>query len=203
MKLKLLSLTSGALHAAVLLIITSCSSTPPPSTIETSSSSSYQEGVPGGVVTQTHKLTANVTEIDVVNRRVMLLGPNNTLTIVKCGPEVSFDQFRVGDRIKATLTEELAVSMAPGATSAGDGAASVVDQAPQGGKLRTVVADTVQLTARVTALDRKHHKATLQFPDGSTRTFAVRPDVDLTQRKVGEKVVIRTTEVVAVSVERP
>jgi hypothetical protein len=32
---------------------------------------------------------------------------------------------------------------------------------------------------------------------------AVRPDVDLSTRKVGEKVVIRSTESVAVRVEKP
>jgi hypothetical protein len=61
----------------------------------------------------------------------------------------------------------------------------------------------VQVTAKVTAIDLKHHKATLQLPDGTSKTFAVRPDVDLTQRKVGEEVVIRFTEALAISVEKP
>jgi hypothetical protein len=65
------------------------------------------------------------------------------------------------------------------------------------------VADTVQVTATVTAIDLKAHKATLQFTDGTTRTIAVRKDVDLTQRKVGEQVVIRSTEALAISVEKP
>jgi phage baseplate assembly protein gpV len=47
------------------------------------------------------------------------------------------------------------------------------------------------------------HKTTLQFPDGTTKTFAVRQDADLTQRKVGDEVVIRATEAVAISVKKP
>jgi hypothetical protein len=66
-----------------------------------------------------------------------------------------------------------------------------------------VVAGTVQVTARVSAINLRSHTATLLFPDGQTRTIAVRPDVDLTQRHVGEEVVIRYTEAVAISVEKP
>jgi len=48
-----------------------------------------------------------------------------------------------------------------------------------------------------------HHTATLQLPDGSSKTFKVRPDVELTKDNVGTEVVIRTTEAVAISVEKP
>ena len=46
-------------------------------------------------------------------------------------------------------------------------------------------------------------QATLQFEDGSTRTVAVRPDVDLGKRKVGDTVVLRLTEALAMRVEKP
>lgn len=45
--------------------------------------------------------------------------------------------------------------------------------------------------------------ATVRFEDGTTRTFRVRPDVDLEQRQVGEMVVFHVTERVALRVERP
>jgi Cu/Ag efflux protein CusF len=63
--------------------------------------------------------------------------------------------------------------------------------------------DVTQVTATVKKIDLKRHKATLEFPDGSTETFPVRKDVDLNGRKVGEKVSLRTIESVAISVERP
>jgi hypothetical protein len=53
--------------------------------------------------------------------------------------------------------------------------------------------ETTQVTATVTALNVEQRKATLKFEDGSSRTVAVRPDVDLSKRKVGDKLVIRTT----------
>ena len=122
----------------------------------------------------------------------------------KAGPEVvNFDQIRVGDQIKATLTEQLAVYMAKDNPPANEGEASLVALAPLGAKPGGLMANTLQVTAKVKAIDLKHHKATLQLPDGTTKTFAVRQDVDLTQRQVGEEVVIRVTEAVAISVEKP
>jgi hypothetical protein len=65
------------------------------------------------------------------------------------------------------------------------------------------MAETTQFTTKVTAVDLKHHTATLQLPDGTSKTFNVRPDVELTKETVGVDVVIRTTQAVAISVEKP
>lgn len=201
---KTLNLATMALLPAATLALTSCSSTSSKPPVETTSTTSYQPGVPGGVRVDTHKLTAQVKAIDTANRKVTLVTPDGEKTTVKCGPDViNFDQIRVGDQIKVTVTEELAVSMAAEGAPLTDGGAALVALAPKGARPGGFVAGTVQVTARVTAIDLKRHKATLQFPDGTTRTVAVRPDVDLTQRKVGEGVVIRTTEAVAISVEKP
>jgi hypothetical protein len=204
MKQNVMHLTTLALFPAALLTFTSCSSTSSGPTVETTSAASFQQGVPGGIVVETHKMTSTVTGIDAANRKVTLVSPDGNKTTVKCGPEViNFDQIRVGDQIKVTVAEELAVYMATDAAPPGDAAVTVVALAPKGAKPGGIVANTVQVTAKVTAIDLKHHKATLQFSDGATRTVAVRKDVDLTQRKVGEEVVIRTTETVAISVEKP
>ncbi|MCX6875305.1 MAG: hypothetical protein NTW21_16085 [Verrucomicrobia bacterium] len=64
-------------------------------------------------------------------------------------------------------------------------------------------ATPIQLVGTVTAIDLKKHQATLRFSDGSSKSFAVRKDVDLTKRKVGERVVIRSTEVFAILLEKP
>jgi Cu/Ag efflux protein CusF len=187
-----------------MLTLTSCSSTSSTPTVETTTAASTQQGVPGGVVVETHKMTATVTGIDAANRKVTLVTPGGEKTTVKCGPEViNFDQIRVGDQLKVKVTEELAIYMAAEGAPPSDGAATVVALAPKGAKPGGIVANTVQITAKVTAIDLKHHKATLQFPDGTTRTVAVRKDVDLTKRQVGEEVVIRSTEALAISVEKP
>jgi hypothetical protein len=78
-----------------------------------------------------------------------------------------------------------------------------VELAPKGAKPGGLVAETTQVTAKVTAIDQKKRTATLRFEDGSTKTLPVRSDVDLSKRKVGEQVVFQVTEMVAVSVEKP
>jgi translation elongation factor P/translation initiation factor 5A len=160
--------------------------------------------VPGGTVVETHKVTANVTAIDAASRTVTLLTSDGAKTTVKCGPEIiNFDQIHVGDQLKVTITEELAVAMNTDVAPSGASGAAVVALAPKGAKPGGIVAGTVQVTATVVAIDLKAHKATLQFPDGQTHTVAVRQDVDLTQRKVGENVTIRCTQSMAILVEKP
>jgi hypothetical protein len=75
--------------------------------------------------------------------------------------------------------------------------------APKGAKPGGVMAETVQVTATVKAIDLAARKATLQFPDGTTKVLPVRQDVNLSARRVGEKVVIRSTETLAITVEKP
>jgi hypothetical protein len=149
-------------------------------------------------------VNARVTAIDSANRKVTLLGPKGNTFAVKVGPEaVNFDQIRVGDLVNATLTEELVVYLDEEGASAPDGSAAMVALAPKGAKPGGLMAETTQVTAIVTAIDRTGRTATLQFEDGSSKTFHVRDDIDLSQRKVGEKVVFQVTEMIAISVKKP
>jgi hypothetical protein len=162
------------------------------------------EGVPGGAVVATYELTATVAAIDKTSRRVTLVDAAGIKTTVKAGPEVvNFDQIRVGDQLRVTAAEELAVYVAGADETPSDGGAALVALSPVGAKPGGLLAETTQVTAKVTAINVEQHKATLQFEDGSTRTVAVRPDVDLSKRKVGDKVVIRLTEALAITVSKP
>jgi hypothetical protein len=206
MKIKTLGLV--ALLPAAMLTLASCSSTPKEccsgSTVATSTSVAYEPGVPGGVMVETIKETATVTAIDPATRKVTLVKTDGTKTTFIAGPEVAnFAQIELGDQVKATITDKLLIFVPkPGEASAG-GAASAVVLAPLGGKPGAVVADTVEFTARVKSVDLKRHTATLQLPDGTSKTCIVRPDVELTKDTVGVEVVIRITEAHAISVEKP
>ncbi len=201
MKDKILKWFVTGLTPAAIVVLNSCSSTPKG---EGAVLAAAQEGVPGGVIVQTFTLTATVTGIDAPNRKVTLVSPQGKQTVFKAGPEVvNFGQIQIGDQVTATLTEQLVVYMATDAPPQRDGAATTVALAPVGAKPGGVVADTVQVTAKVTEINLKKHNATLQFPDGTKKTVAARKDVDLTKRKVGEEVVIRVTEAIAITVEKP
>ena len=190
-----------ALLPAALLALTSCSSTPQG---EGSTMVAAQSGVPGGVIVQTYKVTATVTAVDAASRKVTLITADGAKTTVKAGPEVvNFDQIQVGDQVKATVAEQLVVFVRKNGEPANDGEAAAVALAPVGAKPGMLMANTVEVTGKVEAIDLAHRKATLRFPDGHSQTFKVRKDVDMTKGKIGDEVVFRTTEAMAISVEKP
>jgi Cu/Ag efflux protein CusF len=207
--LRHLTSTAGPINTWVLLFIvlftiTACTTTSPPPPAQVNTSTAVQEGVPGGVTVNSVEVTAKVTAIDTNNRKVTLLLPDGKKETVKVPPEaVNFDQVRVGDLVKATLTEEVVVYLDEEGASVPDGYAAGVALAPKGAQPGGVVAEAVKVTATVTAIDQVKRTATLRFDDGTTETFAVRDDIDLSKRKVGEKVVFIVTEMVALSVEKP
>ena len=193
----------------VLLVITlfslsACTTTSPPPPAAETRSSTFTEGVPGGVTVNTVEVSAKVTAIDTANRKVTLLGPDGDTFTARIGPEaVNFDQVRVGDMVNVTLTEELVVFLDEEGASAPDGSAAMVALAPKGTQPGGVVATTTQVTGTVMAIDKTNRSATLKFDDGSQKAFPVRDDIDLSLRKVGEKVVFQITEMIAISVEKP
>lgn len=194
---------------AALFALTACSTTSPTEKVtslpapEGSTSAAIKEGVPGGVFVNTVDVSAKITAIDAANRKVTLLGPDGKEFTVTVGPEAAnFDQLRVGDLLNATVTEELVVFLGEESSAASDGAAAVVALAPKGEQPGGVVAETMQVTATIKAIDPTRRTATLELEDGSSQTFPVRDDIDLSKRSVGEKVVFQVTEMIAISVEK-
>ncbi len=201
MKTTLPCLTALALVPAAILALTSCASKPEG---QGATLVAAQKGVPGGVLVETFQITATVTDVDSANRKVTLVTPNGKKTTFKAGPEVvNFPQIQVGDQVKATVVEQIVAFMRSSRAPAVDGEAAAVALAPVGAKPGVLLANTVQVTVTVKAIDVKAHKATLLFPDNTSQTFKARPDVDLTKINLGEEVVIRTTEACAITVEKP
>jgi hypothetical protein len=168
----------------------------------TNTVSVFEPGVPGGVHTNVVKVTALVTAIDYKKRTVTLKndkGETRTLTV---GPEATnFNQVKKGDHVTVAVAEELAIYMRAKNAPKNDGAASLVAKAPPGEKPAVVLANTVEMTATVKSVDLANHTATLQFADGTTRTIAVRSDVVLDKKQVGQQVVFRMTSAMALAVE--
>jgi len=169
-----------------------------------SSATVYVEGVPGGVIMHTEEVTAKVVEIDHAKRTATLQSADGETFTAKVGEgAVNFDQVVVGDMVNVTLTEELVVFLDEAGAAPIDSSSSALATAPQGAQPGGLVVATNQVTGTVTAIDLEQRTATLQFKDGSTKTLPVRDDIDLTLRKVGDQVVFRLTEKLAISVEKP
>jgi hypothetical protein len=167
-------------------------------------SAAYATGTPGGSYVQSYQVRATVAAIDKATRKITLVNAAGIKKTVIAGPEViNFDQIRVGDQLKVLVAEELVVNVAGEGETSTTGTGQLVALAPKGAKPGGVMAQTTQVTAKVAAIDTERHQVTLKFEDGTSKSFPVRPDVDLSKRKVGDKVVIRYTEALAIKVENP
>jgi len=122
---------------------------------------------------------------------------------VTVGPgAVNFDQVKVGDLVKAQVTEELAVSLEDERVPQRDSAAGVAVLAPRGAQPGGVVAGSTRLTATVVGTDPVNRNATLRFEDGGVKTLPIRGDVDLGKLSVGQRVVFNVNRMVAIKVEK-
>ena len=196
-----LGLTIGA---TALLALTSCSSTRPADEPlgETTRATVYKEGVPGGVIVETIKINATVVAVDTTNRAVTVAVPDGRQKVIGCGPEVvNFGQIRVGDQVNAMITSELVLALTT--TDMPTVEAGLAALAPRGAKPGGVMTQTQEYTATIAYVNRSRREVTLLLPDDSKRTFTVRPDVDLTERKPGQQVAIRVSVAVAIEVSKP
>lgn len=163
-----------------------------------------QPGVAGGASVDTYSQTATVTGIDLATRNITMVTKEGKKITYKAGPEVvNFNQIEVGDQVRAVIAEQFVIFARKAGEPADDGAASVLVKAPLGEKPAVMVSNTEEVTAKVKSIDKEHQKVALLFADGTSKTFKVRQDVDLTKYAAGDEVVFRTTEAMAISVEKP
>lgn len=200
------SITGFAVLAMMAMVFNGCKedvTTKTAPSAESSTAVLFAEGIPGGVIVDTLTLDAEVVAINHKARTATLLMPGGEKRPVSVGPEaINFDQIQKGDRVKAVVSEELAIYLGDENAADDDGAAAVAVGAAKGEQPGGMVAETARITATVTAIDVEAHTATLKFEDGRIETVDVRPDVDLTKQQVGAKVVFEITQVVAISVEK-
>jgi hypothetical protein len=120
------------------------------------------------------------------------------------GPEVlNFEQIRIGDQLKVSLTENVVIRMAKPGEKVKDEAYETVELPPVGSKPGLRTSETFQSSALISNIDAKKRKVTLTFNDGSTKKYPVRDDLNLDERKVGERVLIRSNEVYEISMTKP
>ena len=183
---------------AVALGFAACAPTPPAPTVTTT----ITETPTGAEVVETIKLTATVAGINYDTRQILLKGPGGGDVIYRVDKRVvNFDQIKVRDQVKATVTEKLAVFLSK-EKPASAGVAATVALAPKGAMPGADVAGTAEVTATVIAVDAKARKVTLQFVDGSSDTVTVGNAVDMSKVGVGDSVTAQLTESIALAVEK-
>jgi hypothetical protein len=197
MNTHLLKLAALTFVPAAILTITSCSS------YKGTEQITEVETADGAIIVDTFTTMATVYSIDDAKREIRLITPDGRRSSYKAGPDVvNFGQLRIGDKVKAVLTEEVAVSIGRGAAPIGTSGTDVA-LAPVGAKPGGVVVETSETTARVIAVDPSKHKVTFQLPDGTIRTVKAGKKVDVSAVRVGDDVTVQLGEGLAITVEKP
>jgi hypothetical protein len=194
----IIKIAALALLPAAVLLVTSCATTPK-GTVEMTAVATPD----GAIIVQTTTITATVTAINAEKRKVTLVFDGGGKSTYKAGPEVvNFDQIQVGDKVKAVVTEEVAIYLGNGEPPIGSGATRVA-LAPVGAKPGGVIVDTEQMTVKITAIDAAKNKVTFELPDGTTKTVKIDKKADLSRVQPGDNVTVQVTEGLAIAVEKP
>jgi len=162
-------------------------------------------GRPGAVMAGTATVTATIDAIDAATRKVTLKYPDGKMQTITCGPEVrNFDQMKVGDLVKTTYAQSVAIWVRKANEKPAAAEVQTVKVAPKGDMPHATLTKTTEITATVEGIDYKKRTVTLKGPEGKVDTYPVDKRVKrLKEVKVGDEVVLRVTEAFAVKVERP
>jgi hypothetical protein len=166
--------------------------------------SAPQGAKPGALVVETVTWSGKVTAVDYTKRTVTLQGAGGKSVTLNAKNARNLDQVKVGDTVKAEYIEELAIFVRKADAPPSATETQAIELAPKGQKPAGLMADTVQLTANVEAVDYQKRTIGLKGPLGRTQTYKLSDAVqNLQQIKKGDQVVLRFMEALALTVEKP
>ena len=160
---------------------------------------------PGVVVADLIVATATVEAVDHATRTVTLKGSEGRTRTLRVDKGVkNLDQVQKGDQVTAEYYEETAIVVRRSAEQPTAGEAGGVAVAPRGAKPGVADVETRVVTAQVEAIDPQKRTVTLRGPQGNVVTLKVDEQVKkFDQVKAGDEVVVRHTEAVAITVQKP
>jgi hypothetical protein len=144
-----------------------------------------------------------VKSIDYSTRTLTLESPGSVTHTYKAGNDViNFDRIRQGDRVRATVSEALGISVRKAGVPSNARKTTTVSLAPKGAKPGIFVANTVEVNGTIESIDAAKRTITLKKPAGERRTLKLAPTVKLANLRKGDDVVVRYTQAVALFVEK-
>ncbi|HEX6774523.1 MAG TPA: hypothetical protein VF238_01675 [Methylomirabilota bacterium] len=179
--------------------------TPAPATKPPAAPGNLSTGAPGVVMADVAVINATVEAVDKDKRTVTLKGSGGRTVTLKVGPNAkNFDQIKVGDKVKGKFLDSVALFVRKAGTPPDAAEMQAVSVAPRGQKPKAMTVDTVEISAKVEKIDYKKRLVTLKGPEGNTKTIKVDPRVKrLDEIKVGDDIVLRHTEAMAIEVVSP
>ena len=125
------------------------------------------------------------------------------MAILTFGPWLDLAAKLVGDEVKATLLEAVAVAVSKSNAAPDASGRDLVAVAPKGAMPGVIMAKTRQITAKIVSVDPQARTVTVEGPAGGTPTIRVGPKVNLNGLQKGDDVTLRVTDALALGVERP
>jgi len=160
--------------------------------------------MPGGVAIDSMQATATVVAVDPAKHTVTLKLPNGKVHTFKAAKVTDLNLLKKGDKITATLTEMLAVYVEKAGGKPKATETTTVMLMPKGaGAGRVIAAKTYRVTGKVQYIDAQNRTVTITWPNGQSRVIKAAPRIDLRAFKAGDDVVIRYTEALALSLQKP
>ena len=151
------------------------------------------------------KATATVEAVDAATRLITLKGEKGNVISFTAGPEVkNFAQIAKGDIVTVEYMEAFAIGLKKAAAGAAPARtdSEVMKTAKPGDKPAAVAARTINVTAKVEAIDTKASMVTLKGPKQTVELKVKDPKV-LAAVKVGDMVEAAYVEAVGIKVEKP
>ena len=162
-----------------------------------------EEMVAGGMAAR-EVGTATVESVDPATRMVTLKTAKGETKSIHLGKEaVNFDQIKAGDKVRAILADEIAISVSKGGPAPSDDEGGVIMLAPKGDKPGMLIADTDQISGKIQSIDTDKRMITFTQADGTSKTVKAGRKVDISQLKAGDDITARVTEALAIVVEKP
>jgi hypothetical protein len=149
------------------------------------------KGKPGliqdGITVESVKDPAVVEAIHTSTRTITLKFSDQVSRTYPVGSQVeNLDQVRVGDHVKATVTDVLAVYLLENG------------RLPDG-----ATAETLGINAKVLIVDPSYRILTVQYPNGQSDKFKPGLGTKMEEMSPGDSVAVKPQEITAIKIEKP
>jgi Cu/Ag efflux protein CusF len=132
------------------------------------------KGEQGIDVVDVEKASAVVKKLDLKTRKLTLEFDDHKSKTVKVDKSyANLDQLKVGDKLNLTYIDEMVISVGKSGLPPGAAAAGAVGVTAKGSNRGIVMADTVDIRAKVLSVDPNKDRLTLEEPDRKKKTIKV------------------------------